>query len=385
MKASEHLSKKDARKIFLSNQLLTKDFAAVKSNLLSIIEALGYIQIDSASVIERSHHHILWTRMKNYKREMLDELLEKKKSIFEYWSHAAAYLPMKDFRYSLIRKRNFADNRKEWKRANKKMLNHVLGKIRNEGPLRSKDFTDTKNSKEVWSNSKSSKDALDFLFHTGRLMASKRINFQIQYDLTERVLPPNVNTTMPDQIEYCKHLIFRAINASGFANENEIMYLRRYDKEIFKKVISGLVEERKLHKVKIEGNNKEEYYSSLDNLGILNFEIELDGIHLLSPFDNLIIQRKRLKTLFEYDYRMECYLPQEKRIHGYFCLPVLYKDRFIGKIDAKASRQEKIFRINNFYKVEEKKLAANLLKQLEKKLMQLAEFTGCEKITGSIS
>ena len=133
---SNSLLLSEVRKIILSNQLLISgNNYSSKSGIYRIIEKLGYIQIDTISVVERSHHHILWSRMPSYQKTFLDELLEKDKLIFEYWSHAASYLPMKDFRFSLLRKRNYSDKYKEWKISNRKIIGYVYDRIRSEGPL----------------------------------------------------------------------------------------------------------------------------------------------------------------------------------------------------------------------------------------------------------
>src|SRR5689334_22167048 len=135
------LSLPDARYLAMHAQRLTELPAKTsKRELLQIIEHLTYIQIDTLSIVERSHHHILWTRLPEYKRSMLDELHNKDKKIFEYWGHAAAYLPMKDYRFSLIRKTNYAKKYKDWKNKNRKILKYVYERIRSEGPLQSKDF-----------------------------------------------------------------------------------------------------------------------------------------------------------------------------------------------------------------------------------------------------
>ena len=133
---SNSLLLSEVRKIILSNQLLISgNNYSSKSGIYRIIEKLGYIQIDTISVVERSHHHILWSRMPSYQKSYLDELLEKDKLIFEYWSHAASYLPMKDFRFSLLRKRIYSNKYKEWKISNRKIIGYVYDRIRSEGPL----------------------------------------------------------------------------------------------------------------------------------------------------------------------------------------------------------------------------------------------------------
>ncbi|MFZ1461927.1 MAG: crosslink repair DNA glycosylase YcaQ family protein [Ignavibacteria bacterium] len=379
---SNSLLLSEVRKIILSNQLLISgNNYSSKSGIYRIIEKLGYIQIDTISVVERSHHHILWSRMPSYQKTFLDELLEKDKLIFEYWSHAASYLPMKDFRFSLLRKRNYSDKYKEWKISNRKIIGYVYDRIRSEGPLQSKDFYDKKSGTSGWWNWKPSKDALDFLFHSGELMIAKRSGFQKVYDLTERVLPENTDISIPSVNEFYRHLADKNLKSFGIFREKEVMYQRSYDKAEFKKVLNQLTEEKIIAGVKVKGFKDDIFYTSESNIEALA-NIKLNNpIHILSPFDNLIIQRKRIKDLFDFDYQLECYLPQNKRKFGYFCLPVLCGSRFIARIDAKASRADNIFLVKNMFQDKDFKNSA-YSKKLLKKTAQLANFTSCAEVKG---
>ncbi|MBL0108299.1 MAG: YcaQ family DNA glycosylase [Ignavibacteria bacterium] len=379
---SNSLLLSEVRKIILSNQLLISgNNYESKSGIYKIIEKLGYIQIDTISVVERSHHHILWSRMPSYQKTFLDELLEKDKLIFEYWSHAASYLPMKDFRFSLLRKRNYSDKYKEWKISNRKIIGYVYDRIRSEGPLQSKDFDDKKSGTSGWWNWKPSKDALDFLFHSGELMIAKRSGFQKVYDLTERVLPENTDISIPSVNEFYRHLADKNLKSFGIFREKEVMYQRSYDKAEFKKVLNQLTEEKIIAGVKVKGFKDDIFYTSESNIEALA-NIKLNNmIHILSPFDNLIIQRKRIKDLFDFDYQLECYLPQNKRKFGYFCLPVLCGSRFIARMDAKASRADNIFLVKNMFQDKDFKNSA-YSKKLLKKTAQLANFTSCAEVKG---
>jgi len=380
---AESINLNEAKKIILKNQLLeSANKYNNKSELYLIIKKLGYIQIDTISVVERSHHHILWSRMPEYKSNMLTDLLEKDKLIFEYWSHAASYLPMTDYKYSLIRKNNFSKKNKTWGEANKKTIKMVYNRIKSDGPLQSKDFDDKKKGSSGWWNWKPSKDALDYLFHSGKLMISKRIGFQKVYDLAERILPDSTDINIPSEKEFYKYLILNSISSFGISKQSEIMYLRKYDRKMFAKVIKILLDEKLIVEVKIFGFDNDIYYSSILNLAQLNSEKNTNLIHILSPFDNFIIQRKRIKELFEFDFQIECYLPQSKRKYGYFCLPVIYGDKFIGRLDAKAHRSAKLFQINNFFPEDKISMKSNVLKSYFKKLEEMKSFVGCDEIKG---
>lgn len=379
MKPSIELSLEDARFLALKNQkLLERDNHHTKKDLHKIIEKIGYVQIDTISIVERAHHHILWTRLPAYKKSMLDDLMKEKK-IFEYWSHAAAFLPMKDYRFSLLRKKNYKERNKEWEKKNKKILDFARDRITNEGPLQSKDFEHPPRVKSGWWDWKPAKEALEYLFHIGEFMVAERKSFQKVYDLTEQVLPKKIDITVPTYEEHCEHLISNSINANGFASQKEMFYLRRGDSKIPLSVINRLAEEKKIILVKIKGIEDEKYYTTKENLKQLSKKEFVKDVHILSPFDNLVIQRKRIKTLFDFDYVIECYVPASKRKFGYYVLPIVYGDKFIGRLDAKADRGNKLLRIINLWFEDNAKPGKNFKEIFKKRIDELTAFSGCER------
>lgn len=372
------ISLNDARFLALKNQkLLDRETHTTKKDLHKIIEKIGYVQIDTISIVERAHHHVLWSRFPAYKKSMLDDLMKEKK-IFEYWSHAAAFLPMKDYRFSLLRKQNYSVRNKEWEKNNKKILDVARDRITNEGALQSRDFEHPPGNKSGWWDWKPAKEALEYLFHTGELMISERKSFQKVYDLTERVLPNNIDTTIPTYEELCEHLIMNSINANGFASQKEMFYQRRGDSKIFLNVLNRLVEEKKIIPITI-GGIEEKYYTTKGSLKILKNKNYEKDVHILSPFDNLVIQRKRLKTLFNFDYVIECYVPAPKRKFGYYVLPIIYGDKFMGRLDAKADRASGSFNILNLYWEEKAKIDKNFKDIFKKRIHELTIFSGCER------
>lgn len=377
------LSVSEARDLIIAKQLLiSKKNPKSSEQLHNIIETLGYIQIDTISVVERSHHHILWSRMNKYNRIMLDELMGEKK-IFEYWSHAAAYLPIKDFRYSLIRKKRYSQKYKTWGNANQKVIKYVFDRIKSEGALQSKDFEgDGRKKTEGWWNWKPAKDALDFLFHKGDLMIKERIGFQKVYDLTERVLPENIDSIFPTEQEFYEHLILTAINSNALVSEKEITYQRKFNSEVYKSVLKDLEKNGRIRKISV-GKNGIQYFTNESVLELLNSKIKNNSIHLLSPFDNLVINRKRLKEIFDFEYTIECYVPEPKRVYGYYCLPILSGNKFAGRLDAKADRAAGNFILKNIYFEEKFKGSISFNEKLKKEIQNFAEFTGCSKVSGT--
>lgn len=372
------ISPDEARYLALINQGLDNYRQhKTKKDLLNIITKLGYVQIDTISIIERAHKHILWTRFPGYRNDMLDELIDKDKKVFEFWDHAAAYLPMKFYRFSLPRKKMYAEKYKTWEKKNKKLLKYILERISAEGPLQSRDFDDPK-KRGLWWDWKPAKEGLEFLFHTGRLIARARKNFQKVYDLPERFLTAAVNTEMPSYEELAEHLIMKSITSGGITAENEFTYLRYHNRNITKKVLNELTENNKIFPVKISNDEKTIYYSTTKILNKLNNAFKFSNdVYILSPFDNLVIQRGRLKKIFGYDYVIECYLPAHKRKFGYFCLPVLYGDKIAGKIDARADRKTGELTVINEYWETGVKTNKDFRNIYLNKLNELALFAGC--------
>ncbi|MBA3649093.1 MAG: winged helix-turn-helix domain-containing protein [Chitinophagales bacterium] len=375
----EKISNQMARQIVLQSQLLDHPFPlSGKESVLKTIEHLSYIQIDTISVVERAHHHILWSRVADYKKSWLDQL-QKEKLVFEYWSHAASYLPMKDYRFSLMRKRAYLRGKSHWFEQDKMLKKLVLLRIKNEGPLQSKDFEASVQGPREWYYWKPSKRALEQLFMEGKLMVSHRQGFQKVYDLTERVLPVETDLKFPSKNEYAEYLISSAIRANGIVTEREITYLRPGWKTEVGKAIRRLLKQNIITKVIVENNDSSIFFKSMQH------QIDVSGafknsIHILSPFDNLLIQRKRTQQLFQFEYIIECYVPENKRKYGYFILPVIYEDKFIARLDAKADRDDEILLIRNLLFEDTESLTDEMLFSLAEKLKLFAVFNGCNNI-----
>ncbi|MEM6346447.1 MAG: crosslink repair DNA glycosylase YcaQ family protein [Bacteroidota bacterium] len=378
---TQTLSQKHARRLALKAQALLKPnpFGKGKQAVQKAVNQLSYVQIDTISVIERAHLHVLRTRVSNFQPEMLDQLVSKDRSTFEYWSHAAAYLPMEDYRYSLPRKQSIKNGENSWFRQPPKEMAEVLARIQAEGPLRSKDFaTKAKRSGEWW-DWKPAKQALEQLFHEGELMIAERKGFQKVYDLPERVLPNWVDTSFPTEDEMARHLIERCLQNRAFASLKEIGYLRKGYRNLLKKTLAGMVEAGEIEAIQIDGAS-DEYYAFPATLSRSVPRIGKKRATLLSPFDNIIIQRKRLAMLFDYWYQIECYVPAPKRKYGYFVLPILFGDQLVGRLDPKADRNKQILYIRKLWIEPNFDDFDTLAPSLALSLLELANFNGCKEI-----
>ena len=341
----ESLSIPQARKLALLSQRLPplKHTGRATAATLSAIEHLGYIQIDTLCVVQRAHHHTLWNRNPRYHPSQLDQLLADKQ-VFEYWSHAAAYLPFRDYRFSLPRKHALASGvQKHWYNRDEPMMKRVLSRIATEGPLMAKDFKHTGKKLGEW-KTKPAKRALEYLFMQGELMVPCRVNFQKVYDLTERVLPEGIDTTLPTPEEYARFLITQYLRANGLGQATEIAYLRRGIKPLVAVTLKDMVSTGELQQVIVAD---QPYYALPASLELLSKPLARSKLKILSPFDNLVIQRKRMEALFSFDYLIECYVPKAKRRYGYFSLPILWEGKLVARMDCKAERPQSLLHIHH--------------------------------------
>ena len=366
------------RRVALNQQGLLRNnhFGRGKQATLRAIEHLGYIQIDTISVVERAHHHVLWSRVDNYQPGYLDQLVKQRK-VFEYWFHAAAWLPMGDYRFALPRMAELNGERGWFESCDRKLMRHILTRIEAEGPLRARDFEDTRLSKSGWWDWKPAKQALEQLFMQGELMVSKREGFQKVYDLTQRVLPDWVDTSHPDIDAYAGYLVETTLRAHGFATSKSMTYLRRGQKlrDAVSEQLRARIETGSLTRLDL-GNNRIIY---LDPELLESRAPRCNAqLRILSPFDNAIIQRQRARDIFSYDYQIECYVPQGKREYGYFCLPLMYRDRFVGRIDCKAHRNKNCFEIKTLHM--EHPVDKEFVGEFCQTLSSFATFNGCDKI-----
>jgi uncharacterized protein len=393
------ISKELSKKIILNSQLLNGRTKLSKGNkgFYEIIDQLGYVQIDTISVINRAHHHIFWTRNNGYTEDVIHDLQKNERLIFEYWGHAMSYLPFEDYRFYLPRMHNFKNPSSPWAQQQIEKAGHllkpVLKRIKEEGPLSSKDFERLDGKKGgTWWDWKPAKVALELLFWRGDLMITERQKFNKIYDLTERVLPAHINKTKPKQNEIAEFLIKRAIKANGIISENEILKflqpgssrdsdLQTAGRNVIKKNIKKLIEANEIIEVGIEGTNSNKYYAFEE---VINSAAKIRSkskqLFLLSPFDNLIIQRERVKNIFDFDYTIECYVPEPKRKYGYFVLPILWGNDFVGRLDPKADRKSKTLIIKNIFFEEGFNSFDELLPNLAAQISAMAKFNDCEKI-----
>jgi len=366
-----------ARKIILHAAGLSKraQFGKGREAVFKVIDHLGFVQIDTNYVVERAHHHTLASRVPDYKPEWLDELQEDGR-IFEFITADSGFQPMHNFRYSLPVKQGFLSSRKPLTAAETNLMNRVLDRIGREGPLMVKDFeNDRQEPSAGWWDWRPSKVALERLYLDGSLMATRTKEFLKVYDLPKNLIPHDIDTTMPTPEEYARHVIRRELTALGIAYAKELAWrTRRVKDNLVKKELAKLVEDGEVCSVAIEGLKTAPLFMLPD---YKNKKIQLsDDAFILSPFDVLNVFRHRLRDFFDFDYQIECFVPEPKRKYGYFSLPVLVGDTFVARMDSKADRKQRVLIIHNLH-FEPVKLSEAAIDKLVEAIKAFAEFNRC--------
>lgn len=363
-------------------------FTKNTNGVYQIIDKLGYVQLDTIAVIARAHHHTIWTRLPNYKPEMLDSLMSDERRVFEFWSHAASYLPMDDYRFYLPRMKSFREGKVNWAKYVQKKFGHladpVLQQVKEKGPVTSRDLKIPQDKKKgQWWNWNPIRYALEILFWRGDIMVTERRNFQRVYDLTERVLPDSIDTRIPDNDEQGRFLVRRALMAYGTATEFDIQnHIYGAEKKTISEAMTELVECGDVVRIVVGSNDDKPSFALSDVLEkTAGLRKNRRRLSLLSPFDNLIIQRERTRRLFNFDYTLECYKPAPKREYGYFVLPILWGEELVGRLDPKADRKKKNLIVRYLYLEPGFDCNDEFLDALANKLIDFARFNGCDDIT----
>ena len=337
------LTSAQARRIWLHAQRLdtTDPFGSGPKATPEAVAHLGYLQIDTIYVIERSHHHILHTRIPSYRREHLHQAQSIDKTVFEYWTHALSYLPTESLRFYVRHMRQGWQRCIVWfDKVTSGDLHRVLSRIRRHGPVSIRDIdNDVRVEKDYsWGSRKPSKRALEVAFYKGMVTISQRAGMLKTYELLTRHFGWDRLPRAAIERETLNYLLDRALRSQGIVSVESICYQDAPRKLAMRRLVESRVRRKELIPVDVEGAGQSLHWIRPDALDAIP-DLAREQIHILSPFDPLIIQRKRLRIFFNYEYRFEAYVPKHKRIFGYFVCPVLIGDRIVAALDLKTDRQ----------------------------------------------
>lgn len=387
------LTAEEARKFILHAQGLRTRKAS--KSVVEVVRKVHNVQIDTISVVARSHDLILYNRLSGYKTDEVWEW-ERKGQLFEYWSHMMCLLPIEAYPYCTWAMTRYTDktwgSMGRWATKNREMVESVYTKIRKSGPMSSSDFGGRTERGSGWWDWKDEKNALEYLYYGGKLMIAYRENFQKYYDLTERVLPSSVSQEPMPEEEVPRFVAFTTLTSLGLASAEDVrLYLGRFPAHVLwngkkteiEKFLESLLKEGAVEEVTIDGI-KQRFFTVSSNLRELRRVIKEPDqntpVKLLSPFDNVVRERHLPRMLWGFNYRMEAFVPSAKRVLGYYVLPLLDGYTFVGGIDAKAHRKEGILELKSLYLEKSGERREGLEDRLADGLRAFADFHECDSI-----
>ena len=387
------ISLEQAQSFILKKQgLLTSS----SKSILEIVKRVHNIQIDTISVVARSHDLTIYNRKSDYQERQIWKLLEEKK-LFEYWSHGICLLPIEEYPYYAWKmeynKKNPSSWWGKWQTENQDIIKEVYNYVKKNGPTCSANFKREEGKKgEGWWDWKKEKRALEVLFDHGKLLIAYRKNFQKYYDIKERVLPAGIKTEPLVKDELADYLLQTVFSSLGLASYEELRnyigmavcrYLWKNNRNSIGNFLLDKVREDKLVEIKI-GNLERKYFILKERekeLSKLDYNfIQNAPMKFLTPFDNAIRDRDLLLRLWNFDYKIECYTPVAQRIYGYFTLPILDGHSFIGRTDLKAHRKDGFLEMKSIYFEDWYKHSKESYDRLANGLKKFADFHKCSVI-----
>ena len=384
MNSTHSLSLQQARHLHLAAQGLLRTPAkrAVYQDLIDCISRMSLLQIDTIHVVARSPYLVLFSRLGNYPQAWLEQALAQGE-LFEYWAHEACFIPRADYR--LLRHRMLSPERLGWKYNAQWVAEHqqaiaeLLQQIRDNGPVRAADFTHADNPKSGWWAWKPHKRHLENLFSAGELMVTERRNFQRVYDLRSRVMPDWQDAIHGiSEAEATRQMLMNSARSLGVFRAAWLADYYRLKRAPLNDFIADAQAAGDLVAVNTEGLG--EMWLHRDYVPLLETPLQATHSALLSPFDPVVWDRKRARELFNFDYRIECYTPEEKRKFGYFVLPILHRGQIKGRLDARMLRQAKQLEIKNIWLEEKTRVTARFLLDIRRAIERFATWQGAESV-----
>ncbi len=370
------VTSEQARRIWLRAQRLDtpEPFGSGPAATRAAVEHLGYVQIDTINVVERCHHHILYSRIPSYERAHLRHAQAVDKSVFEYWTHALSYIPTRDIRFFLGDMKRHRDNPEpSYASVGKKDMSKVMSLIRKGGALTIRDIDDDVliEKDHPWASKKPSKRALQLAFYNGVLTVSERNGMVKSYELMDRHFGWESRPKPASETQRLDYLLDRALRSQGLVSLDSVCHLDAPSKHGIAARIASRIRKKELVPVVLAGAEKVPHWARPELLE-REPDVVAAPVHILSPFDPLIIQRKRLQMIFGYEHRFEAYVPKEKRVFGYFALPVLVGDEIVAVVDLKTDRAAGKLLIQQWTWIRQE--TPELRRQIEEELARFERF-----------
>lgn len=402
----------DARRLLLLGQGLLEDPEGPASarRLLSVIEGLGFVQVDSINVLERAHHLTLHTRLRHHRHQMLVELLEEDRRLFEQWTHDASIIPLRWYRHwhPRFEQAGRRIRASAWWRTRmgakpERLLERVLARVQEKGPVQSREFeveragraTDRAGSTTAasaaskskgWWNWSPQKAALEYLWRTGALAVVRRAGFEKVYDLSQRVHPQAHAQQPPTAEEHLEWACASALERLGAATPRELAAFwncvpladaRRWCHDAIRRGAAEAVVIASVDGTQRAGVARSDWRDRLAQA-----PNPPAMLRLLSPFDPLIRDRQRARECFGFDYRFEAFVPAAQRRHGYYVLPILEGERLTGRLSARHDRPAQTLRVDGLWWEPKVSPTPRRRNALDGALQSLAALVGAARIQG---
>lgn len=388
------ITAEEARRLFMGAQGLLDDPAgrATKASLAKLVRQLGFVQMDTINVVERAHHLTLHTRLDAYKQAQFAHALEKERSLFEHWTHDASAIPVEWFPHwkARFRKDTASIQGNAWWQYHfrgvdgQQVVAQVLERITREGPLKSADFEHLE-KRGPWWGWKPQKAALDFLWRTRQLAIARRVHFHKVYDLTERVLPDQHSAEEPTEEAHIHWACSSALERLGVASPKDLAdFWAVLDVAQAKSWCEREAKAGRIAAVNVESADGSKPRPGFAAAG---WETRLkqlpdapDRTRLLCPFDPVLRDRARALRIFGFDYRFEAFVPDRKRLYGYFVLPILEGEKLVGRLDPKFHRDQSLLEIKGLWWEPGSKATRARKKALQAAIERLAGFIGATEV-----
>lgn len=345
-------------------------------HLRKVVKQVGIVQLDSVNAVARAHELLFFSRLGAFDKRLLRSVIYEKRELYEGWLHVASLIPTELWPVlSWRRSSGVHSNWNEWRAGNADVLAEVEAMLRERGPLASSDVNHLGPKKGPWWDWSKGKRAIEAMFVSGEVgVTSRKGAFERVYDLIERVIPPEVLAAPPvPEHESRRRLLLLAAHSLGIATLKDLADYHRQLPTKAKPVLRELVVEGALVEVEVEGWEQAAY-------ALATMKVPRRGCpdgRLVSPFDPLVWFRPRNVRLFDFDYTIEIYTPEPKRIYGYYVLPYLQGDRIVARVDVRSDRKAGVLRVPGAFAETDKAVdVAGLMAELR----LLAQWQGCGEV-----
>ncbi|MFI0357251.1 winged helix-turn-helix domain-containing protein [Actinomadura sp. 9N407] len=337
-----------------------------------LLHSLGAVQLDTISVLARSHELVPYARLGPVGRDAVESAYWGDGAGFEYWAHAASVLPLDDWPLFAFRRRAFQKRGWRWHKVPEGICDQVLDRLRAEGPLTTKELGGAKSGGDWWQWS-DHKIAIEWLLDIGEVVCVRRVGWRRVYDLAERAIPTELLAQDLDDTECLKRLVARAGRSLGVATKADLADYYRIRIDQVDAEAAGLVP------VQVQGWRQGAW---ADPAALAEPVRGRHATTLLSPFDSLVWDRARTSRVFGFDHRLEAYVPKAKRVHGYFAMPLLSGGRLLGRVDPAREGRTLVARQVSFepWAVKTAARTEKTLAALDTALRQAAAWVGCDAV-----